>query len=113
MLSIAHLEFNGNVYAPGCDFCSSTDVAWIYPIRDFTFALHTRLVVCTGYWGICDCCHRFVIAKDSRGLIKHIAQRYRVDLTARPLAAAVLSAEVEGFLRNAGTPTQTRSSRLN
>jgi hypothetical protein len=49
-----------------CDFCSSPDVRWSYPARDFTIL--PLMVASGGGWAACQTCHDLIETQDWKAL---------------------------------------------
>lgn len=58
-----------------CDFCSSEDVRWSYPARDFV-ARVVPIAGSEGGWAACDACHDLIEADDLDGLAKRSAETF-------------------------------------
>lgn len=63
-----------------CDFCSSPDVVWSYPARDFGLATaHAdtgevvpgiSIIASGGAWAACECCAKLIEADDRGALME-------------------------------------------
>jgi hypothetical protein len=70
-----------------CDFCSSPDVRWRYPARDFTRSVMGVVDAGSrGDWAACDACHRLIRLSLRDKLVERCLKRY-------PLYAALSKTE--------------------
>ncbi len=56
-----------------CDFCSSRDISWDYPARDFSMPTGDVEWGSRGGWAACNECHLLIEAKDREGLARRSA----------------------------------------
>jgi hypothetical protein len=53
-----------------CDFCSTPDIAWSYPVLSFeAFEFVTFGQMSLGDWAACETCHALIAAGNARGLL--------------------------------------------
>ena len=50
-----------------CDFCSSPDVVWSYPAKDFEAPMDIG-ARCAGSWLACEVCHELIERRDRGAL---------------------------------------------
>lgn len=52
-----------------CDFCSSSDPTWVFPVDDFTQAASNTEIHLHGAWNACDICATLVDSADRGALV--------------------------------------------
>lgn len=87
---------------PGiCDFCSSPDVKWAFPARDFirTAPLTEKALMTAGMrggWAACPACHALILRGARDRLAHRSAKRYK---RLHPDAASVPLGRIEKHIR--------------
>lgn len=62
-----------------CDFCSSPDVRWRYPARDFTRSVMGVVDAGSrGDWAACNACHRLIRRNLRDDLVERCLQHYPI-----------------------------------
>lgn len=65
---------------PMCDFCSSPDVRWAFPSRDFSLEVPVKPRLSLdwgshGSWAACPACHAIIVRSDRERLAVRAAKR--------------------------------------
>jgi hypothetical protein len=92
---------------PECDFCSSPEIVWEYPARDFVLPLlGTTSFLSLDGWVTCQKCYQLIEAGDTQALKKRMAIRHGIDLSRNGVLSAHLSRQIQQFFQcRTGPPT--------
>jgi hypothetical protein len=91
-----------------CDFCSSPDVRYAYPARDFIIKTPSEIPDwgSAGGWAACPPCHALIQRGDRDRLARRSAKRMAktYDISLRAALAAVRRAQDDFWANREGAP---------
>ena len=85
------VEFRRSTSNPICDFCSSSNVHWRYPAKDFipdsSIPWGSR-----GDWAACNGCHDFIEENDREGLLERSIKSFPLERLELNLSDEIMEA---------------------
>ena len=101
-----------------CDFCSSPDVRWAFPARDFSTVIagvsakevRTASLNSAGGWAACPACHALILRGDRDRLARRSAKRLirqHPEMSMRMVLAACRRIHDDFWSQREGAPIPT------